>query len=129
MPVRPEVDSMTMMKKVCVSAAFLLFGFQAIACDYPPSPKNLPNGSTATKDEMLAGVKVISKYQEDMATYLSCIEAEEVVAMQALADDDEEAKKQRKEMFDKKYNAAVDEQTRTVEQFNVEIRAYKAKAE
>ena len=119
---------MTKMTKVFVSAAFLFFASHAIACDYPPSPKNLPNGSTATKDEMLAGVKVISKYQEDMATYLSCIEAEEVVAMQALADD-EEGKQQRKAMFDKKYNAAVDEQTRTVEQFNVEIRAYKAKAD
>mgnify|MGYP003633371246 FL=1 len=120
---------MTKMTKVFVSTAFLFFASHAIACDYPPSPKNLPNGSTATKDEMLAGVKVISKYQEDMATYLSCIEAEEVVAIQALADDDEEGKQQRKAMFDKKYNAAVDEQTRTVEQFNVEIRAYKAKAD
>jgi len=30
-------------------------------------------------------------------------------------------------MFDKKYNAAVDEQTRTVEEFNAEIREYKAR--
>ena len=77
---------------------------------------------------MLAGVKTIAKYQENMETYLSCIESEEVVAIQALADDDEEGKQQRKAMFDKKYNAAVDEQTRTVEQFNAEIRAYKTKA-
>ena len=64
-----------------------------------------------------------------MATYLSCIESEEIVAIQALADDDDEGKEQRKIMFDKKYNAAVDEQTRAVEQFNVEIRAYKAKSD
>ena len=120
---------MTNILKVCISAVFLLFASFAIACDYPASPKNLPNGSTATKEEMIAGVKTIAKYQEDMATYLSCIEAEEVVAMQALADDDEDGKRQRKAMFDKKYNAAVDEQTRTVEQFNVEIRAYKTKTE
>lgn len=119
---------MTKIIKVFVSLIFLLSTSLAIACDYPPSPKNLPNGSTATKEEMLAGVKTIAKYQEDMSTYLSCIEAEEVVAVQALADDDEEGKKQRQAMFDKKYNAAVDEQTRTVEQFNVEIRAYKAQA-
>ncbi len=31
-------------------------------------------------------------------------------------------------MFDKKYNAAVDAQTRAVEQFNAEIRAFKAQA-
>jgi hypothetical protein len=31
-------------------------------------------------------------------------------------------------MFDKKFNAAVDEQTRTVELFNAEIRAFKARS-
>ena len=76
---------------------------------------------------MLAGVKVISAYQQSMSEYLACIEADEVLATQALADDDDDGKKQRKIMFDKKYNAAVDEQTRTVEQFNAEIRAYKAR--
>lgn len=77
---------------------------------------------------MLAGVKVISEYQENMSTYLDCIEADEVVATQALNDDDAEGKKQRKVMFEKKYNAAVDEQTRTVERFNAEIRAYKSRS-
>lgn len=115
------------MIKTIVSVVLILSAPLVFACDYPSAPKNLPNGATASKDEMLAGVKLIAEYQESMATYLSCIEAEEVVSMQSLADDDDESKQQRKEMFDKKYNAAVDEQTRTVERFNVEIRAYKAK--
>ena len=99
----------------------------ALACDYPVVPKNLPDGETASKEEMLAGVKVIAAYQEAMGEYLSCIEANEIVATQALADDDEEGKQQRLSMFNKKYNAAVDEQTRTVEEFNAEIRAFKAR--
>ena len=78
---------------------------------------------------MLAGVKVISAYQAEMAEYLACIEADEILSGQAIAKDDEDAKKQSKVMFDKKYNAAVEEQTKAVEQFNVEIRAYKAKAQ
>ena len=73
---------------------------------------------------MLTGVKVIGEYQEAMSTYLDCIEADEVIAMQALEDD--EAKKQRKKTFTKKYNAAVEEQTLSVEKFNAEIRAFKA---
>lgn len=77
---------------------------------------------------MIAGVKAIAAYQENMTEYLSCIEADEVVAKRALADDDEDGKKQRDLMFNKKYNAAVDEQARTVEQFNAEIREYKARA-
>lgn len=119
---------MNKMTKVFLSLVLVLFAPMAFACNYPAPPKSLPDGSSATKDEMLAGVKVIATYQEDMATYLACIEADEVVATQALADDDEEGKKQRAMMFEKKYNAAVEEQTLTVEEFNAQIRAYKAQS-
>lgn len=114
------------MTKLLISIAILAASPLAFACDYPAPPKNLPMGASATKEEMLAGVGLISKYQASMSEYLACIEADEVVAVQALSDDDIEGKDQSKSMFDKKFNAAVDEQTRTVEQFNAEIRAYKA---
>ena len=118
---------MTKMTKLLASIALLIAAPLAFACDYPAPPKNLPNGTTSSKDDMLAGVKVIKAYQEDMSTYLDCIEADQIVATQALAEDDEDAKSQSKMMFDMKYNAAVDEQTKTVEQFNAEIRAFKAR--
>jgi hypothetical protein len=121
-----EVDSMNIMTNTILSLILTLSASFALACDYPASLKELPDGTTATKDEMLAGVKVIASYQEEMATYLACIEADEIVAVQALDSDDKDGKKQRKSMFDKKYNAAVDEQTKTVEEFNAQIRAYKA---
>ena len=116
------------MTKTLISFTFLLATPLAIACNYPAPPKSLPDGSSSTKEDMLAGVKVISAYQENMSTYLACIEADEIVATQASADDDDKSKAQRKEMFGKKYNAAVDERTRTVEHFNAEIRAYKAQS-
>jgi hypothetical protein len=117
---------MNKMTKLLISIALFFAAPLALACDYPTPPKSLPDGNTATKDEMFAGVKVISAYQASMTTYLDCIEADEIVAGQQLADDDDEGKEQRKELFDKRYNAAVDEQTIIVEQFNAEIRAYKA---
>ncbi len=110
-----------------LSLGLVLVAPLALACDYPAPPKNLPEGATSTKEEMLAGVKMISSYQAEMAVYLDCIEADEIVATQALAEDDEEGKRQSKIMFDKKYNAAVDEQTKTVEIFNAEIRDFKAR--
>ncbi len=119
---------MKTMTKVLISLALLAAAPVALACDYPAPPRDLPSGATATKDEMLAGVATISEYQAKMTEYLSCIEAEEVVAMQALAEDDVEGRAQSKLMFDKKFNAAVDEQTTTVELFNVEIRAFKARS-
>lgn len=118
---------MNNIRKFAVLVALLFSGPLALACDYPAPPKDLPDGATATKDEMLAGVKSIAAYQEKMTAYLACIEADEVVAMQALADDDTEGKAQREALFSKKYNAAVDEQTRTVEEFNVQIRAFKSR--
>jgi len=114
--------------KVLISLAILAAAPFALACDYPAPPRDLPLGAIATKDEMLAGVSKISEYQAKMTEYLTCIEAEEVVAMQALAEDDVEGRAQSKLLFDKKFNAAVDEQTSTVEQFNAEIRAFKARA-
>lgn len=116
-----------MIKNSLISLALIAAAPLALACDYPAPPKDLPDGASANKEEMLAGVKKIAAYQDDMTAYLSCIEADEVVAMQALAEDDVEGKEQRQLMFDKKYNAAVEEQTRTVEEFNVEIREFKAK--
>jgi len=111
-----------------ISLVILVAAPFALACDYPAPPKDLPLGATATKDEMLAGVSRISEYQAEMTEYLTCIEAEEVLAMQALAEDDVEGRTQSKLMFDKKFNAAVDEQTRTVELFNDEIGAFKARS-
>jgi hypothetical protein len=117
---------MNKMTKVLIFLALVFVTPLALACDYPAPPKSLPDGSSATKDEMLAGVKTISAYQETMAVYLACIEADQIVATQALADDDEEGKTRKQSNFDKKYNSAVDEQTKTVEKFNLEIRAFKA---
>lgn len=119
---------MTKMTAALISIALVLSAPLAFACDYPAPPKDLPDGNSANIDEMKAGVKAIAAYQEIMSTYLACIEADEIVAIQAIADDDEDSKQQRAIMFEKKYNSAVEEQTRTVEEFNIEIREYKARS-
>jgi hypothetical protein len=119
---------MNTLNKILISTMFVLAAPLANACDYPSKPAQMPDGNSATKEEMLAGVKLINGYQESMKEYLSCIEAEEVLAAQASEGADEEAKKQRSDLFNKKYNAAVDEQALVVEEFNVQIRAYKSRS-
>lgn len=118
---------MTKLHKSMTSVAMLMAANFAFACDYPSRPDSMPNGETASKEEMLAGVKAINEYQENMNEYLACIEADDVVAKQAMDADDEDALEQRQEMFNKRYNAAVEEQTLAVEEFNAQIRAYKAR--
>jgi hypothetical protein len=120
-------ESMNKTSKALIATAILFAAPLALACEYPAPPKDLPDGATSNIEEMKAGVKKIAEYQDQMSTYLSCIEADEAVALMEFEADDDEGKAQRKEMFDKKYNAAVEEQTRTVEEFNAEIREYKSR--
>ena len=108
-----------------VAALFLAQG--AFACEYPERLKDIPDGNTATRDDMVAGKKAVQSYLGEMESYLACIEAEEAQAMIALGAVNEEAKRQRKGAFDKKYNAAVEEMNLVAEEFNIQLRAYNAK--
>lgn len=119
--------TMKNMTKAIVCMAAIIAAPLALACDYPARPPQAPDGTTATKEEMLAGVKVISDYQASMSRYLTCIEADDVVANIAVNNSDEETKQQRLKMFNMKYDAAIDEQSLVVEKFNVQVRAYKAR--
>lgn len=118
---------MSMISKIILCAAIVFATPAAFACDYPPRPNNLPDGATASKEQMLDGVKIIRAYQEAMGVYLSCIEADQEAAAQNIDGADKDVMKQREDMFNKKYNAAVEEQTLSVEAFNAQIRAYKDK--
>ena len=124
-----KVDAMKKTTSILITTAMLLAVQSAFACDYPTKPDTLPDGNSASKEEMLAGVKMINQYQEKMSTYLDCIEADQVVAMQRIDEEDSEGRERSKELFNQKYNAAVDEQTMVVEQFNAQIRAYKGRSD
>ena len=117
---------MTKTIKLICSASILFIAQSALACDYP-SRVLIPNGSTATKDDMLNGQRNVKSYVSEMEVYLECIVEEEKVAVAAMDDLEPEAEQQREDMINKKYNAAVDEMERLAAQFNAEVQAYKAK--
>lgn len=94
-----------------------------LACDYP-SRVEIPNGATATKDEMLAAQRDVKQFVADMEAYLDCIVAEEKTARSEMVDLDPETEQQREDLLNKKYNAAVDEMERVAASFNVEVQAY-----
>ena len=112
--------------KTALSVAMLFIAQGAFACDYPQRV-DMPNGTTATKDEMIAGQKGVKKYMATMDSYLACIEAEEAQAVIELGEVDEETSRQREDMFNKKYNAAVEEMNLVAEEFNIQVRTYKAR--
>ena len=97
------------------------------ACEYPVAPGKFPDGSQASKDEMLAAKKSVVKYNGEMETYLGCIKAEydAKVAAETTATDKQKAEMQK--VQDQKHNAAVEEVTAVTDRFNEQLRAWKAK--
>ena len=113
--------------KLICSVSVLLGAHSALACDYPKRII-IPNGTTATKEDMLEGQRGVKKFVADMELYLECIVDTEKMAraqMEEISADDEQ---QREDLLNKKYNAAVDEMERVAAQFNVEVQAYRAKS-
>lgn len=100
----------------------------ASACEYPERAE-MANGMTATKEEMVASQRSVKAYITAMEDYLACIEAEESDAVDALNEPDEDTLAQRKTVFNKKYNAAVDEMQLIAAEFNEQVRAYKGRDE
>jgi hypothetical protein len=115
---------MNMNKKILFAATLLLSTSAALACDYPHRAE-VPDGTTATKEQMIEGQRGVKAYMSAMEDYLSCIETAEQETVKGADDIDEVTKQQRIEMYNKKYNAAVDEMNLVAEEFNVQVRAYK----
>lgn len=118
---------MNKMTKLMILSAIIVAAPPVFACDYPHRT-DIPDGSTATKEEMIAGQRDIKSYMGAMEEYLSCIEAAEQKTVAGTDEVDEAAKQQRIDMFNKKYNAAVEEMNLVAEQFNVQVRAYKERS-
>lgn len=104
----------------------------AETCVYPQAPQAMPNGSKATKDEMLAAQGVVKEYTRSVEqTYLPCLEKDKAAAIAELdpkAADYESVKRAIELLHAKKHNAAFDELNATVARFNQEIAAFKAQS-
>ena len=109
-------------------SAGLLLSFNVFACDYPDNI-SIPDGASATKEELLAAQKAVKNYISTMDAYLECIVDEEKLARQAMDSLEPEVEQQREEMLTKKYNAGVDEEKRVEAAWNATVQAYKARQE
>ena len=112
--------------KVICSVAVIIFAPLALACDYPKRI-SFPNGSNATKDEMIASQRSVKKYMVDMEEYLACIAENDERIRAGIEDPDLLVEAQRDEILVKKHNAAVEEMEKVAADFNEEVRAYKAR--
>lgn len=92
-----------------------------------PAPPTLPDGSTATKEQMLAGQKSIKDYQAANALYRTCLEPKISAAEVAAAGDSPgpELLATLKTLNDD-YNASVTKEEELATGFNAELKKYKA---
>ena len=90
-------------------------------CDYPQMNFVIPNGATATMENMVAGQTNVKSYLADMDAYLVCLDSE-----LSKVSKDLDNYQDIQEHSDSKYNAAVEELTEAANRWNEAVRAYKA---
>jgi flagellin-specific chaperone FliS len=98
------------------------------ACSYPRAPANLPDGSTATKEEMKAAQQEFQAYNNAIKAYTDCLnlEHDERIAKDPAALT-EDQKKELDRMRTQKNNAAIDEAEAVTARFNEQVRAFNAR--
>lgn len=98
-------------------------------CPYPPAPTNLPDGRTATMEEMVAGQKLIKDYDAAIKTYVDCID-KELDASIAKAGDQlkPQQKTDMQKMEAQKHNAAIDQLQSVADRFNEQVKVFKTRS-
>jgi hypothetical protein len=118
-----------------ITALAALAGPAYADCSYPPPPTKIPDGNTATMNEMLEAKKAVTQYNSDINAYVACIKLEHEAAMtnvKSKAGDkptpEQKADMDRMEQMEiQKNNAAVDQLQSIANRFNEQVKIYKAK--
>jgi hypothetical protein len=121
-----KYGTMKTLIKISVGSLLFLASSLALACDYPQRP-TIPDGATASKDDLLAAKASVQEFIAKVDEYLTCIETAETAAVADLDNPSQEELQRRDDMLNKKFDAANEEKVLVGEQFNQQIRAYNAK--
>jgi len=73
------------------------------ACERPSAPTSIPNGASASKEEMLAAKKAVDAFKSGMEEYIAC------------------------EKSGAKKDGAAAELVKVADRFNAQVKAFKAK--
>ena len=111
--------------RITLGATLVLASSAALACDYPDRP-HVPDGSTATKEQLLSAKGGVNTFFEGVDEYLRCVEAQEKAALDAKNASDEERQKADEELT-KTFDAANSEKEMVGELLNKQIRVYNDK--
>jgi hypothetical protein len=95
-------------------------------CTYPTAPARIPDGATATLQEMVDAQKAVKQFDQQINEYTNCIKLEEAAQLKGdkLTDDQKKAIQAQQAA---KNNAAVDADQALADRLNEQIRVYKTK--
>ncbi len=111
------------------ATAALSAGAACADCPYPAAPDKLPDGATASLQDMLAGQKAVGEYNKSVNDYVACIDKELGDALAKAGDKikpEQKADMQRVET--QKHNAAIDQLQTVADRFNEQVKVFKAKS-
>jgi hypothetical protein len=84
-------------------------------CVLPPPPSKIPDGSTATKQDMINAMNTLKEYNGDVSVYLKCLDFET------------RENRMTSDVSDVKHNAAVTQLQAVADKFNQQVRIFKSK--
>ena len=87
------------------------------ACPYPEAVA-VPDGATATTEQLVDAQARIKQYMAEMEAFLDCLDREE-------AELGREPTAEELQVHNQRHNAAVDEMEQVAADFNEQVRAYK----
>ena len=115
-----------------ILATGLATGALAQNCSHPANPA-VPNGKTATEQEMVQGQQAVKNFMADSNAYLACLEEEgasfrdQVVNDSSLSDDEKKDRLAKKDKeITEAHNGAVAKQEKVAAEFNEAVRDYRA---
>lgn len=106
-----------------VALALLALSMSAHAdCPFPKAPASIPDGKTASEDEMKAAMVAFKAYNEEVTGFSACLDEETKTKAAGTGQ-----LMQLKTMQSKKINAAVEELQTKAKLFNEQVRAFKSR--
>jgi len=124
---------MKALSSLLIVAVALVSSHAYADCVYPKAPDKLPDGATASTQEMVDAQKLVRSYNDQIKAYQDCLRQDhdaKVKADESKPERNRMSKEERNELDNitvQKSNAAYDEAEALTTRFNEQIRAFKAK--
>ena len=101
---------------LCLTAAPLAVG----ACQTPPRPPVMPQGATATDEEMRTGRETLQKYVNALQAYQTCMN-------QQVKDAPPDTKPEVKAQWQANADAAIEAAQEIADVYSIQLRAFKSR--